>query len=827
MRFLIFSLWCFCAAWPAFSAQKQILGVEVVSSAGGVASNLTLRGSTAFTRFAGPSATNIVQVAPYDSAAAGAGNIGPIAGETSYEWLGYAHHYRVRQNGSIVQVRFYTAALTGVTAINVKVWRKDGTTYDLVATSANLLSSVTASSLNSVTVSLAGVQEGDFIGGRITYSAASAQVLRSKAVASGTTYSVVNSTPASTDFDWEGQTAAAGVIVPIECSMAAPFFIAIGDSIMSGRIPHISFADFYQDVTSISSQMPYSVGRALGYTYQNLGISGQTIGQVASRFVVDVVGAAPQFVILEGGVNDLLGGGSVSSILTAYTNCLSACTNATPPIVPVICGILPFRTYGGGGASDTASADADTINATLAAMAANYSGIFVDPSQLGIFYSAGAAGNKWKLNPDFDGGDGIHLSARGQAAWANLVLGALSVQSVKGGMDVGGSLSVRQDMVMGGDNNRVIGVARSTNYHGAGGSLRIHAGGSVGGVANLNGGDTVIESGTATGTGTSKVSISTPLLGTSGTTDNVASEALRVESITTAGARYASLVSSGGPAVYRVWDGASYKGGSGYSSSLGVYGFFGPLDGDNPVMWITPNSDLLHLQTLGDLFVVANAGAAHDVFYRCYNNGVFKAGFGFKASSGLIGLCDDSEGTIPKLWIQNGTQAGGFSGSNSFTIAGGGSVTKLIVDGPTSTTNQASAQMTVGNGNQFLLFGYNTNLDFGVIGAINNGVAHTAIHLGPINGDATRPTVIIKPGQGLGSFGTNSTMAVTATGATNSTGVNQIAWVTAATGLQLYNNAGTAVWSGTQNIAALTPIMVQPGGKFIGTSISSAGAHAL
>lgn len=85
-------------------------------------------------------------------------------------------------------------------------------------------------------------------------------------------------------------------------------------------------------------------------------------------------------------------------------------------------------------------------------------------------------------------------------------------------------------------------------------------------------------------------------------------------------------------------------------------------------------------------------------------------------------------------------------------------------------------------------------------------------------------TGIVAAQNGFSSTSVNVGMPVTPTGATNLTGVNQTAWLTAATGLQVFDNAGTALWSSTQAIAALTSITVQPGGKFTGTGITTVGA---
>lgn len=87
---------------------------------------------------------------------------------------------------------------------------------------------------------------------------------------------------------------------------------------------------------------------------------------------------------------------------------------------------------------------------------------------------------------------------------------------------------------------------------------------------------------------------------------------------------------------------------------------------------------------------------------------------------------------------------------------------------------------------------------------------------------ATRPrSVFVGPSGGFGSSATNTTVVVSATGATNTLSVNTILYVTAATGASLTDNAGTTEFSGV-TIAAFTPIRLQPGGKFVATGVTYA-----
>lgn len=72
---------------------------------------------------------------------------------------------------------------------------------------------------------------------------------------------------------------------------------------------------------------------------------------------------------------------------------------------------------------------------------------------------------------------------------------------------------------------------------------------------------------------------------------------------------------------------------------------------------------------------------------------------------------------------------------------------------------------------------------------------------------------------------TNLDEVISSTGWTNTIGVPCKVWLTAATGLSLYDGRGTNVFTG-QTVAALTELTVQPNGYFTGTSITASGnAH--
>ena len=84
--------------------------------------------------------SDLVIVGPYDTAVSGAANWGVTTGQgnTSRDFITIGQKYRIRQNGSISRIRLYTVAVSDISGFYLKIWRKDGSNYDLVGTSNNL-----------------------------------------------------------------------------------------------------------------------------------------------------------------------------------------------------------------------------------------------------------------------------------------------------------------------------------------------------------------------------------------------------------------------------------------------------------------------------------------------------------------------------------------------------------------------------------------------------------------------------------------------------------------------------------------------------------------
>lgn len=366
--------------------------------------------------------SDLVIVAPYDTAVSGAGNWGSTASNTR-DFLTLGQKYRIRQNGTISRVRLYTAAKpTGFTGFYVTVWRKNGSTYDLVGKSNNIVNDLIATQTTTIdlTTSISGVQEGDYYGYRIESTSSTSTNVARTSQSGVTTYSVTNSTPSVSGYNWAGQVASSGTVLPIELYMQAPQFVFIGDSIIAGHYANYSFLESDSTNTNIASTMEKYFSNITGYSYQNMGIGGQTTTQIVNRFVSDVVNTKPAVVVIEGGVNDVFDGDvTKETFLNNWKTMFDAAQANNINVLAL--KILPW-TEG----SNSQEQTTDDWNNALASLATNYPNVIVidTSSYIGQFRPGGDSGNLWDIQPVYDS-DTVHFTAAGNAQIAQAIADAL------------------------------------------------------------------------------------------------------------------------------------------------------------------------------------------------------------------------------------------------------------------------------------------------------------------------------------------------------------------------------------------------------------------
>lgn len=332
---------------------------------------------------------------------------------------------RIRQNGYVNQVAIALGANTNVTSIKLIVFRKDGATYDSVATSEELISKIQIG-FDTITLDTPLlVNEGDYIGVGTLSSGATPGTFPAKQIttADSLRYTTVSPIPTGNDYDWDAKPGST-YKMQIKAFGAAPLAVMIGDSIAAGHPTHYSFIE--NSLTSALADSPsyqlYTLNNK--YIVQNMGIGPQTSTQINARFAADVVALKPKMVIINGGVNDIAGGSiTKETFLANYTAMLNACI--ANDILPVVCKILPWTN----GTNEQMQTRDDWM-ADLEALvnSATYNGaVWVDfDTAMGKNRVGGDAGNLWDLQttPDYDN-DGVHPTALGYAKMAEVIDAAI------------------------------------------------------------------------------------------------------------------------------------------------------------------------------------------------------------------------------------------------------------------------------------------------------------------------------------------------------------------------------------------------------------------
>lgn len=338
-------------------------------------------------------------------------------GTTSREYLIYAHDRRIRQSGTLRRVKLYTPSLTNMTAIYFEVWRLASTTWTLIGRTENVLSQLGTSGLNTVTFAspVQNAQAGDFLG---VYAVGNgANVFAGTTIGVGTVLYYTTDQPAqTTGYVWTGAIPF-NYSLDAEADMYSPDAVMIGDSITAGHSVNWSFLE---TTDTNATAYPGTVGQMTGWSYQNMGIGGQTCVQVQSRFSVDAVNLAPKIIYLMCGVNDIAGGTSQSATMAAVTSMLSAAQAAGIKVVHF--AIAPWTN-----GTNVQMATRDSYNAQFAALDATYGAITVNlDSTLGQNRPSGPVGNLWDILTAYSDGSGVHFNTAGYTALGTQAYSALA-----------------------------------------------------------------------------------------------------------------------------------------------------------------------------------------------------------------------------------------------------------------------------------------------------------------------------------------------------------------------------------------------------------------
>jgi hypothetical protein len=92
---------------------------------------------------------------PPDTNTVAGGGYKPITQTTNLNYgeaIMIGQQYRVREAGTVRGCTFYSNSITSLTSIQIGIWRKDGSTYDLIGYSENFVARVVAGQNNTITL---------------------------------------------------------------------------------------------------------------------------------------------------------------------------------------------------------------------------------------------------------------------------------------------------------------------------------------------------------------------------------------------------------------------------------------------------------------------------------------------------------------------------------------------------------------------------------------------------------------------------------------------------------------------------------------------------
>jgi len=342
---------------------------------------------------------------------------------TDAEFIQAGHNERIRQNGTIYQLKFDVANASQLEAFHFTIWRQnENGNYDRIAITDNLIIINTIlDGINQIDIEpIEGVQEGDYYGYYIR-TTGNALYINDGPTEPQLTYYVNGSVNSTSNYIWNQSTNYKPFVYVIEPYMENPYMVFIGDSIISGSNDHRSFIE-YEDITNISTTIENQWSKKVEKAYQNMGYGGQETYTISERFQTDVIDLYPEFVLIEGGVNDVNSHHyTASKICENWEDMIDAAIGGG--VTPVIMLILPENDHSPEYGMDADLMKIDEVNEGLIALAVQYpSSIIVDArSYVGINRSGYPPDNLWDINPDYDSGDGIHFNAEGHERIAQAI----------------------------------------------------------------------------------------------------------------------------------------------------------------------------------------------------------------------------------------------------------------------------------------------------------------------------------------------------------------------------------------------------------------------
>lgn len=376
------------------------------------------------------------------------GMSGAVDAHLSVGFVNMGNQGRLTNSGVIKAVRFYVpSTLPADCEIHVDIWREVATgVWRLVGTTGDLRGSVTANgTVQTVTLStqIRGCEIGDHVGGHLVYTDGSWGA-GFHAIATPSGYPDVWSdqdtqwaySPDISDYaQWDQAATLETKMIPIQCYMDSPSVVLIGDS-RGAAFPNVALISANQGWTK-ERDIAWRLEKLSGFPVCNVSISGHDSGELETRFAADVVARHPALVvILDTLYNDFYASRNKATFLASLTAMINAALADGSKVALAM--RFPFNDPAESADDDDRdfqNKTADEWFADIRALCDTYDendvllidladGLGVNRPQSTEEGYTGAnymADNVWDLDPLYDYGDGLHLTAAGPYQMARII----------------------------------------------------------------------------------------------------------------------------------------------------------------------------------------------------------------------------------------------------------------------------------------------------------------------------------------------------------------------------------------------------------------------
>ena len=325
--------------------------------------------------------------------------------------------------------------LTGLSEARVRVWRKSGSTYNLVTESENFITtflsqhSPNGTFVYTFTSPLKDIERGDYIALRFdgTHATITSMLLNVAGAANSCrVFTTLGATTTSVDFEAQSGFPS---FPSVQLFGNPPWADYVSGSYGIGQDNVSTYSGFLTDgVNTIDTtrMIPFLLQAKLNRSICNMSQGGLgTVQDILDNFDLKIANVKAKVLFLIFGSNDASQGTTVSDFSTKATQIFSQ-VNALG--IKIITAAIPPRTS----LTEAQQLNVIEFNKTLKNLAFQYNGLYMDYTAIGLGQRrAGIARyNNWDILSTYNAGDNIHYTLTGYTAMSDALFNLVTQQKV-------------------------------------------------------------------------------------------------------------------------------------------------------------------------------------------------------------------------------------------------------------------------------------------------------------------------------------------------------------------------------------------------------------